>query len=129
MQRLVLSILVVISVMLSLTAEAVGQSRAREAMRTQLAIDPPEAQAPVAYSGPVLPPSPSAITWFIADSMANAFGPASWAQKPMAYDHGTDWLVVIHRGHASYAAGSGQLWYNRSTDGGMTWQVRESIGG
>lgn len=122
MRRLVLLTFVLIPVLLSLTTEAASQSRAREAMRMQLAIDPPDAQTPVAYSGPVLPPSPSAIIWYIVDSMANAFGPASWAQKPMAYDPGTDWLVVIHRGHAAYAASSGQLWYNRSTDGGMTWR-------
>jgi hypothetical protein len=120
MQRLVLFALALTSVLLATARESASQSHAREAMTIQLAVDPPMAEAP--YAGPVLPPSPSAITWYIVDSMANAFGPASWAQKPMAYDPGTGWLVVIHRGHAAYAAGSGQLWYNRSTDGGMTWR-------
>jgi hypothetical protein len=66
--------------------------------------------------------SPNAITWFEVDSMANAFGPASGSAKAMAYDPATNTLAVIHRGGAPYAIGSGQLWYNISRDGGLSWR-------
>lgn len=62
------------------------------------------------------------FSWVVVDSMANAFGPASNRVKPITYDPNTGWLTVIHRGKTPYAAGSGQLWYNRSTDGGQTWR-------
>ena len=64
----------------------------------------------------------TSITWVAADTMPNAFGPASRGLKPMAYDSATGVLAMIHRGAAPYAAGSGELWYNVSHDGGITWR-------
>ncbi len=64
----------------------------------------------------------ASITWTVVDSMANAFGPASRSVKAMAYDPATNTVALIHRGHLGYAAGSGQLWYNTSRNGGATWR-------
>jgi len=64
--------------------------------------------------------NPSAITWVAVDEMANAFGPANNQVTPLEFDPGTGALAVIHRGAAPYGT-SGQLWYNVSLDGGVTW--------
>lgn len=64
----------------------------------------------------------TSISWVATDTMANAFGPASRGIKPMAYDSATGVLALIHRGGLPYAAGSGELWYNISHDGGTTWR-------
>lgn len=64
----------------------------------------------------------TSITWVAADTMANAFGPASRGVKPLAYDPGTGALALIHRGAVTYAASAGELWYNLSHDGGNTWR-------
>jgi hypothetical protein len=68
------------------------------------------------------PLSVSAITWVAVDSMQNCFGPASINIKPLSFDPATSVLALIHRGHTSYAAGSGQLWYNISRNAGVTWR-------
>ena len=46
--------------------------------------------------------------------------------NPVAYDYGSNVVALVHRG-GSYAAGSGELWYNISTDGGATWTRVGSI--
>jgi len=61
------------------------------------------------------------ITWVLIDSMANCYGMLSNRVKPLAYDPPSGMLAMIHRGHTAYAVGSGQLWYNTSSDGGTTW--------
>lgn len=67
------------------------------------------------------PDGPSAITWIAVDTMANAFGPAIGALNPVAYDPSANVAAVVHRGRTTYAVGSGELWYNISTDKGVTW--------
>jgi hypothetical protein len=72
----------------------------------------------------------TSLTWVAVDLMGNAFGPASTRVRPIVYDPATNVLAVMHRGDASYATGSGQLWYNISFDGGATWRrVGELNGG
>ncbi len=72
----------------------------------------------------------SALNWVLVDSMANAFGPANDNITPISFDPTSGVVALIHRGHTSYASGSGQLWYNYSTDGGATWiRVSELNGG
>lgn len=72
----------------------------------------------------------ASITWSVVDSMQNAFGPANSGSKMLAYDPLTDRLALIHRASTTYGAGSGQLWYNISNDGAVTWsRVGELNGG
>ncbi len=71
---------------------------------------------------PQEPPHAASITWVAVDTMANAFGPASRGIKPMAYDSATNIVALIHRGAASYAQSSGELWYNISRDAGVSWR-------
>lgn len=68
--------------------------------------------------------------YILVDSMANAFGPAIGTINPFAYDPYADVVAFVHRGHSAYAQGSGELWYNISTDKGVTWtRVPTSING
>ncbi len=74
-------------------------------------------------SNPINPSSPnSALNWVLVDSMPNAFGPANDNITPLSFDPGTDVLGVIYRGNAAFSAGSGELWYSISHDGGATWR-------
>lgn len=65
--------------------------------------------------------SVAAANYVVVDSMANAYGPAISVINPLVYDPASNVVAFLHRGHSSYAAGSGQLWYNYSTDMGVTW--------
>jgi len=68
--------------------------------------------------------------YILVDSMANAFGPAISTLNPLAYDPYADVVAFVHRGQSAYAQGSGELWYNISTDKGLTWnRVPTSING
>ncbi|NUN10109.1 MAG: T9SS type A sorting domain-containing protein [Ignavibacteriaceae bacterium] len=71
-------------------------------------------------SGPA-PVVPTAANWVAVDTMQNAYGPAIGVLNPMAFDPGSGALALVHRGRNTYAAGSGTLWYNMSTDNGVTW--------
>jgi hypothetical protein len=54
--------------------------------------------------------------------MSNSFGPASPTLNPVDFDPVSGVAAVVHRGNANtYAQGSGELWWNYSTDMGMTW--------
>ncbi len=54
--------------------------------------------------------------------MSNSFGPASPTLNPVDFDPVSGVAAVVHRGDANtYAQGSGELWWNYSTDMGMTW--------
>jgi hypothetical protein len=57
------------------------------------------------------------------DTMANAFGPADGVVTPLVFDPYAGVIAMVHRGWASghYAKGSGELWYNISTDFGVSW--------
>ncbi len=57
----------------------------------------------------------------LVDFMANAFGPAISSLNPLAYDPYSDVVAIVHRAHSDYGSGSGELWYNISTDRGATW--------
>jgi len=61
------------------------------------------------------------MSWVLVDSMANAFGAASNAVRPLSYDPISDVMTLIHRAHYAYGVGSGQPWWNRSISGGTTW--------
>lgn len=62
-----------------------------------------------------------AATFVAVDTMANAFGPAIGALNPLAYDPWSNVGALIHRGASTYALGSGQMWYNITTDKGVSW--------
>ncbi len=62
----------------------------------------------------------SAANYQLVDYMANAFGPAISSLNPLVYDPYADVVAIVHRG-GDYAGGSGELWYNISTDQGQTW--------
>ena len=59
------------------------------------------------------------------DHMPNVYGPAIGALNPAAYDGLSNTAIFVHRGatigQGFYAQGSGELWYNYSTDMGVTW--------
>ena len=63
----------------------------------------------------------SAATWVAVDTMQNSYGPAISILNPVAYDPGSDAVALVHRGRTTYAAGSGTIWYNMSTDQGASW--------
>jgi len=76
------------------------------------------------------PFNPAAVTWVSVDTMSNTYGPAISVLNPIVYDYGADVVGLLHRGWATpagYAAGSGELWYNISQDGGVTWTRVGSI--
>jgi len=64
----------------------------------------------------------TAANYIAVDTMANSFGPASNTLNPLAFDPISNVLAVVHRGRTTYAVGSGELWWNNSTDWGATWQ-------
>ncbi len=59
--------------------------------------------------------------YMLVDHMANAFGPGSFSINPLAYDPYSDVVAIIHRAATDYGSGSGEVWYNISTDRGATW--------
>ena len=66
--------------------------------------------------------SPQTAANYVAiDTMANSFGPASNTLNPLAYDPTSNVLAVVHRGRTTYAVGSGEMWWNYSTNMGSTW--------
>jgi hypothetical protein len=76
------------------------------------------------------PMKTGALTWVSVDEVQNVYGQASTGVEPLAYDPKTGAHIFIHRGRTTYAAGSGQLWYNLSTDNGATWtRVSELMAG
>ena len=115
--------LFVVAVLVIGTAYAGGR-KPQKVDTGQLTIDREVAEPATGSRGRFVPglDRATSVTWFVADTMANAFGPASRGVKPMAYDSATGVLALVHRGGAPYAAGSGELWYNMSHDGGMTWR-------
>jgi hypothetical protein len=60
--------------------------------------------------------------YIAVDTMNNGLGPSISTINPVAFDPYSGVVTWFHRGYtATYAAGSGQLWYNISTDFGLTW--------
>ncbi len=62
-----------------------------------------------------------------ADIMANVFGTGSADINPIAYDPYSNTIAFVHRADGSYGTGSGELWYDISTDVGATWTRVASI--
>ena len=119
-------LLIACCVSLAASLSFAGNRNDRRAARPQpvpLAIDD-GVERPSKHSGGYAPApvSPTALTWVVVDSMANAFSPASRGVKPIAYDSATNIVAVIHRGAAPYMQGSGELWYNISRNGGTSWR-------
>jgi len=64
----------------------------------------------------------TAANYTAVDTMSNSFGPASSVLNPVVYDPVSKILAVVHRGNAmTYAQSSGELWWNYSTDMGVSW--------
>jgi hypothetical protein len=61
------------------------------------------------------------LTWLLVDSTVNAYSMAGSRLKPLAYEPIANVMAVVHRAHMGYGAGSGQIWYNGSTNGGAMW--------
>ena len=61
------------------------------------------------------------LNWVFVDSMNNCYGMLSNVVDPLAFDPNSGIAAVIHRANTGYGLGSGQLWYNMTTDGGATW--------
>jgi len=97
--------------------------------------DLPKQKAPIKFNEPVqtnysLPvggDSPvTAANYVAVDTMANAFGPCINTLNPLAFDPIANVLAVVHRGYSTYApGGSGEMWWNVSTNYGASW-VRSS---
>lgn len=65
--------------------------------------------------------------WVTVDSMANSYGPASPTLNPFYFEPYAKVLTIVHRGGGSVVAtGSGKLYYNYSTDLGVTWMRVET---
>lgn len=60
--------------------------------------------------------------WVLVDTMANSFSAAFSGINPIAYDNFSSALILVHRGANNYAQGSGEIWYNLSTDQGIIWE-------
>ncbi len=65
--------------------------------------------------------SNTSVNWILVDTLPNAFGPNLWLINPIAYEAVSNTAGFVHRGHTTYAAGTGELWYNLSTDAGESW--------
>ena len=63
----------------------------------------------------------TAANYVAVDTMGNAFGPGSAAINPLAYDPLSNVMAVVHRAATTYGLGTGELWWNYSTDMGATW--------
>jgi hypothetical protein len=72
---------------------------------------------------------PLAAPWVAVDTMQNSFGPAISVLNPIAFDQDADVVALFHRGRTTYATGSGELWYNLSTDAGLTWTRIAAVNG
>jgi hypothetical protein len=60
------------------------------------------------------------LSWTLIDSMNNCYGMLTNTVDPLAYDPVSNSLAITHRGNVAYSGGSGELWYNTSTDN-VTW--------
>ncbi len=63
----------------------------------------------------------TAANYVFVDDMQNGYSPAIGALNVVAYEPYSGVLAVVHRGRTTYALGSGEIWWNISTDDGATW--------
>ena len=61
------------------------------------------------------------LNWVFVDSMNNCSSMASNMIKPLVYDPYSGTVAIIHGAHSGYGMGSGQVWYNISTDEAAAW--------
>ena len=59
--------------------------------------------------------------WKAVDTMQNTYGTALSSINPLAYDPGSNVVALVHRASITYGSSSGELWYNISTNRGVTW--------
>jgi hypothetical protein len=111
------SILLLVALVAGIAFGEVGRVGKKQSMRaddgtTSTAV----ANAPVATQPDNSLFKTNAVSWVLVDEAQNPLGALGWNIQPFAYDPYSDVLAFIHRGRTTYAAGSGQLWYNISTD-------------
>ncbi|MBI2418702.1 MAG: hypothetical protein HYV28_12530 [Ignavibacteriales bacterium] len=98
---------------------------------TMLAQNQPMKKAPVIVHEPnvaptnvnipnVIPKQTTAAAWKLVDSMGNIYGPAIGTINPLAYDPYSNVAAIIHRSTSAFG-GSGMVYYNISTNKGVTW--------
>lgn len=86
-----------------------------------------EKKAPILTVEPKESPVPMGVklnpvgNFVVIDTMANGYGPAISSIMPLCYDPWANVVAFVHRGMGTYAVGSGEMWYNISTDNGATW--------
>lgn len=69
-----------------------------------------------------LRPTNAVANWVLVDSMTNIYGYLSEEIHPFYYSPKADKITLVHRGDAtSYAVTSGEIYYNLSSNGGITW--------
>ena len=92
-------------------ANAGGRKELRSVRALQPIVDDGVERSAKTGSGQYIPglDSPTALTWVVVDSMANAFGPANSNITPLMYDPGTNTVAIVHRGAAPYSTG-GRVW-------------------
>ncbi|MDR3666797.1 MAG: T9SS type A sorting domain-containing protein [Ignavibacteriaceae bacterium] len=67
--------------------------------------------------------SPLDGNYIPVDTMTNAYSFSQSGMTPIYFDPYSGVLTIVHRGwEGYYAASSGQIWYNISTDYGITWK-------
>ena len=66
-------------------------------------------------------------SWVLVDTMQNSYSAAWPFLTPIAYDQFSNALILVHRGSLIYAQSSGEIWYNLSTDQGVSWERVSAI--
>jgi Secretion system C-terminal sorting domain len=111
-----LSVLFVAMAFIS-TAFAQEVVKQKAPLRTDEGTTAFQSYLPLGNNSPV-----TAANYVAVDTMANSFGPAANTLNPLALDPYSNVLAVVHRGKTPYAVSSGELWWNYSTDLGISWQ-------
>ncbi len=78
--------------------------------------------APSKFKGGKLPSSSNSLAWVVVDSMENGFSTMDGTVNPLVYDPYSNVIAFVHRAKLTYASSSGSLFYNTSTDKGLTWK-------
>jgi hypothetical protein len=107
-----LTLLVVLSLFLSASLFA------QDKVLKPVVMDEPSAQTVVKSKDMGSPVT--AADYVAVAVMPNAYGPAAPLINPLAYDPKSDVISVVYR-HNADGAGSGQLFWSYSTDGGATY--------
>jgi hypothetical protein len=112
-----LSVLLLVAFVSGIAFGGVGRLGKKQPLRTDDGVAMTvETKAPAAVQHDNSLFKNSAVSWVLVDQAQNPLGKLGWNINPMAYDPSTDVLAMVHRGRTTYAAGSGELWYNVATD-------------